>query len=268
MAYAIKKFKRSTSALIHFIVFTVFVVNWQSGYAEQVRPFISSGIPDDPISFEQNGTIKGIEVEILDLVLDALGVTHKAIQTHSSPREQMDCKNGVIDMIRTESFKKTRTQFAYYPNESHMNVSWNFFIRTENIEDIKFNEFSDLSAYTIGVTEGYAYTAPFLKAIDTGLLSNIEYVVKNDLNYEKLIKGRIDVFPAPRIFAEYRFKKMNVGNLITYLPRPFKEKPYYNIFCKKSDHPKMDFIMENYDQKLIMLKKQGLIDKVLKSYGL
>ncbi|MCP4023331.1 MAG: amino acid ABC transporter substrate-binding protein [Desulfobacteraceae bacterium] len=110
------------------ICFFISLTLYLSAYGQEVRPIISSGIPEAPISFLKDGKIIGVEVEILDEILKRLNVPHKVIMTKASLREQVLAKQGDIDIIRTESFKESRTEFAYYPKESHIDIEWNFFI--------------------------------------------------------------------------------------------------------------------------------------------
>lgn len=251
-----------------FVLFNLVIIFILSLNAEEnERPFITSGIPEPPICFKENGKIVGIEIEILDSVFKELKLPVKHIIIESSTREKYQCKKGRIDIVRTESYKKSRSEFAYYPKESHMNISWNFFIRKKDQDKIVYEDFKDLTPYRIGVTEGYAYTPEFWKAIKSKSFREIQYVTQNHLNYDKLLNGRIDVFPAPKVIGLYNFSKKTNGKSITYIKKPFKDKPYYNIFCKKSTHPKMQYLRDNYDIVLKKLKEKGVVDNILRKYG-
>ncbi|MCP4023332.1 MAG: ABC transporter substrate-binding protein [Desulfobacteraceae bacterium] len=127
---------------------------------------------------------------------------------------------------------------------------------------------SDLADYRLGLTKGYAYTKKLLKAVETGVIKNVRYVNQNDLLYSMLAYDRFDMFPAPKLIGLYLVEQKGLSDEITYLPKPFKNKPYYNIFAKASTHPKIDYVRANYDNVLKQLKREGFVDKILKKYGM
>lgn len=234
------------------------------------RVLVIAGIPEEPNRWvDVDGKMRGIDVDIIDYIMKELGVKYKIILEESSSRlDTMAQKNNSsYDMIFTYSKNSSRENYLYYPNESHITFSWNFFVLKENRDKYKFNNYSDLKGVKIGITKGFSYSEEFLKAIKNENLI-VDEIVKNELQIQKLLQNRIDLVPLNTQATLYELEKEGLSNEITYLPKPIISKAYYNTFVKKSNYPELDTIRYQYDEVLKRMKKDGTLQKILSKYGM
>lgn len=234
------------------------------------RELIIAGIPEEPNRWiDTSGKVVGLDVDIIDYIMKELGIKYKIVIESSSARldslAQKDKPS--YDMIFTYSKNSDRERYLYYPNESHITFSWNFFVLKENRDKFKFNSYSDLKGAKIGITKGFSYSEDFLNAIKKENL-NVDEIVKNELQITKLLQKRIDMVPLNTKATLYEAKREGIDNQISYLPKPIVSKTYYNTFVKKSDYPNIDVIRFQYDEVLKRMKKDGTLKKILSKYGM
>lgn len=245
-------------------------VNKIESEINQVREFIIAGIPEEPNRwFNENNEIVGIDIDIIKYVMDKIAIPYKIILESSSARLEANwmSENPPYDLVFTYSKKKEREEYLIYAGESHIDFSWNFFIRKEDEGKYTFENFEDLKDYKIGATQGISYSDEFWKAHKDGIL-NLEIIQKNEIQLDKLLAKRIDMVPLNTQATLYEAKKSGIHEKISYLPKPIKSKPYYNTFVKKSSYPDMDKIVLKYDEILREMKADGTLKKMLSNYGL
>ena len=202
--------------------------------------------------------------------MDKLGVPFKIVLESSSARLEanwMKEENPPYDMVFTYSINKERENYLTYAKESHIEFSWNFFIRKEDEGKFKFEKYEDLKGYKIGATQGIAYSDDFWKAHENGIL-DLEIIQKNEIQMDKLLAKRIDMVPRNTQATLYELKKAGKLDLFSYLKKPIKAKLYYNTFVKKSTYPNLDKIIVKYDEVLKEMKEDGTLKKILSNYGL
>ncbi len=234
------------------------------------RDFIIGGIPEIPNRwFDRDRNIIGLDVDIVDYIFNEIGIEYRIILEDSSGRLKQNWMKDkpVYDMVFTYSIKSSRQEYLIYANESHISFSWNFFIRKEDEGKIKYNEFEDLKNNTIGITKDFAYTEDFWNAVNNRVFK-VDYSVKNSVQIKKLLLKRFDAVPLNTVTTLYELKTNKLTDELTYLPKPIKDKPYYNTFTKKSDYPNIDYIIIKYDEILKRMKIDGTLDELLKKYGL
>lgn len=234
------------------------------------RDFIIAGIPEEPNRWvDVDGNYRGIDIDIIDYIMNKMGIKYKIILEDSSMRlkKKWEMNEPEYDMVFTYSKKKEREEKLYYAKESHIFFSWNLFYRKKDEGKYKFETFEDLKGLKIGMTKGFSYTAEFWEAAEKGLFEK-DIVVRNKLQIKKLLGGRFDLVPLNTQVTLYEAKENNFLNLIGYLKKPIKSKPYYNTFVKASDYPDLDKIREYYDIILKEMKEDGTLDEMLAKYGL
>lgn len=152
-------------------------------------------------------------------------------------------------------------EYLIYPNESYIDINWNFFILKERQNTINYNGFSDLKGLKVGITNDISYTPEFL---DSGLA--FEHVPLNYLQIKKLLAKRIDIVPLNTISTLYEAEKKGYIDKLTYLPKPFKSKPYYNAFSLASQHPDKQKVVKQYDRVIKDLEDEQIISAILDKY--
>lgn len=240
------------------------------GIFAQNREFVIAGIPEEPNRWiDSSGKLRGLDIEIVDYIFNDLKIPYKVILEESSARLEANWKreNSPYDMVFTYSHRKEREEFLIYSKESHIEFSWNFFCRKEDAGKYKFETFEDLKGVRIGATQGISYTTDFWNAHKAGILT-LDIVVKNEIQMEKLLRNRIDLVPLNTQATLYELKNKGLTDKVAYLPKPIKSSLYYNTFVKSSSYPDLDKVIDNYDNTLRRMKRDGSLKKILANYGL
>jgi len=224
------------------------------------------GIEGAPLRFyDESNTLVGIDVDIIETIMERLEVSYELEMVTSSTRLKYLWRDPDVDMILTYSYKSERAEFLYYPEQSHVTLSWNFFILKENVGKFDYHSLIDLQGLTVGATNGFSYTKGFWEAADDHLFE-VDTVVKNELNMPKLLRGRFDTFANSRIDTLYQAKQGGYFDKITYLEKPLKEKKYYNTFVRVSDYPNIENIKRRYDVELKKMRENGELDAIYAKY--
>ncbi len=137
-------------------------------------------------------------------------------------------------------------------------VEENVFFYLKN-KDFHWETLEDLRAYTIGGTIGYAYMTPLT---DFGL--DIEFVPKEELNFQKIEAGRIDIYPASKYVGIYIINKLFdpvKRNNFRYDPKPLNSQDYYLLISRKN--PDAQKIADMFDEGLRQYKRNGRYSEIL-----
>jgi len=224
------------------------------------------GIPGAPYRFyNDENKLVGFDVDILHEIMTTLDVEYKIELLDSSTRLTQMWQSPDVDMVFTLSKKAQRIKLLTFAEESHINLSWNFFIRKENKGKIFFNRYEDLAGLRIDATNGFAYTPEFWQAAQEGLFT-LDTVVNNRLNLKKLVHGRFDTFASNTIETLYSAKQSGYLDEIDYLDKPLKQKTYFNTFVKASDYPNLDRVIQGYNQELKRMKRDGRYNLIYQKY--
>lgn len=250
-------------------LYTFFIIYFSFFIYSYSRELVIVGIPEKPSRWINNsGKAVGIDIDIIDYIMKKIGIKYKVILEDSSARIQAIDKNSVppFDMIFTYSKNKEREKYLLYPQESHIEFAWNFFIRKEDSNKYKFNTLEDLKGLTIGATKEFSYTPEFWKAGNEGLFK-LDIIVKNNLQILKLLNKRFDMVPMNTLLTSYELKKNGLISKVDFLPVPLKKSSYYNVFVKKSDYPNLEELVKKYDEILKEMKEDGTLKSIFNKYG-
>lgn len=253
---------------MHRIVL-LFALFWSMASFSWGRELIIVGIPEEPNRWMKDGQAVGLDVDIIDHVMKKLGIPYKVQLVDSSARLEVDSKASpaVCDMVFTYSYNDERAKYLHYPRESHINFNWNFFYLKEHEGRYVFNSYKDLAKWTIGITKGVSYSDELMKAIQEVPLKVDESVI-HEKQLDKLLLKRFDLTPLNTKATLFEARKMGVLDKIAYLPKPIKDKAYFNTFVKASTYPQLMEISAKYDEVLRQMKKDGTLAKIYANYGI
>ena len=126
------------------------------------------------------------------------------------------------------------------------------------------NRLDDLKGISIGATETYAYTPEFLQAMKNGSL-HVELLSSDELNFRKLLKGRIEIFPLNIVVAHAllasKFTRQEIAS-ITYHPRALYSIQTHLLFSKKVT--KNMRLLKLFNKGLKRLKDSGKFNQYFK----
>ncbi len=125
---------------------------------------------------------------------------------------------------------------------------------------LQWNNLRDLKGMTVGETLGYEYV-PLDRARRQGLI-RVEKAPTDSQNLEKLLRGRIDLFPSD-LDVGLRLIQTRLtpaqASRITWSKKPLEIVSYHLMLTRKS--PRSATLLKKFNLGLIHLRQQGLIRK-------
>ncbi|WP_164744004.1 substrate-binding periplasmic protein [Saccharospirillum alexandrii] len=229
--------------------------------AAQSAPLVVAGTAEPPFKMYEGHRVIGIDAQIMGRVLETLEIDYELHLLDSGSRMLREAEAGHIDVIMSLSYSEERAESLHYPNASYKQLSWRFFIRTEDVGTITYSSLDDLKTWRIGAVQSWAYTPEFWAAP-----LNRMVVTDHRLLIDMLLSGRIDMAPMSAAETLYLIRNRQVEGRLTFLDKPLSTRPYYNVFLKNSTHPDMPRLMSQYDRVIEELKASGFIDQVYQEH--
>jgi len=130
-----------------------------------------------------------------------------------------------------------------------------FHLKTQVVD---WQNYQDLRKYTIGGTLGYEYT------FEHDPLVVIERVANDEINFRKLFKGRVMIFPSDKdagyMVLNKHFTTEQVSK-ITYDRKAYDQTSYRLIFPKK--HPDSKRLLAIFNKGLKKLRQTGAFAQII-----
>ena len=124
-------------------------------------------------------------------------------------------------------------------------------------DKIQWNTLPDLAGLTLGASIGYSYGPDFDNAVDSKGL-NVEWAASTELNFNKLLYGRIDAFPEEINVGYYILRRETDNNeteQITHHPSPILENESFLLFPR--DDPDTTKLREAFNTGLKDFRETG-----------
>ncbi|MCP4689907.1 MAG: transporter substrate-binding domain-containing protein [Desulfobacterales bacterium] len=149
----------------------------------------------------------------------------------------------------------------FYISAPVIDIQYVFFhLRTTSFD---WQSMDDLKKFEIGATYEYNYGDAFQEAEKAKEII-VQRVSRDVINFKKLLRGRIDIFPND-LDAGYELLLKNFTPArvagITYHPRPVKAAPHHILFSKKVE--KNVKMLELFNEGLKILRDSGDYDQYL-----
>lgn len=172
---------------------------------------------------------------VAQLITDIFAEEGIAVNLNFFPwgRAYAETANGAQDLMGVWMHKPEREADFYYSDPVLTETFVFFHLKTFSFQ---WESLSDLEELTIGGDIGYSYGSAFDAALDAGKLK-IHRVATPKQNFEKLIRGRIQVYPQElnvgyAALSQY-FSEKDVQK-ITHHPTAFLKNKSYVLFPKNS----------------------------------
>lgn len=117
-------------------------------------------------------------------------------------------KKGLVDILPTIEINEERKRFLDFSINYRYESRYNFYSSKDN--KISINKIDDLNNKRVGVLTGYKYYAEF----DQNTSFDRDYSFKEDIMFQKLLKGQIDVVILNSYSGNYLIKKLNLADKI------------------------------------------------------
>ncbi len=126
-----------------------------------------------------------------------------------------------------------------------------------HLREVRFDwqTFSDLRGLTLGGSLEYSYGPAFDAFLERGEVP-MERVSSDQQNFEKLLKGRIQLYPQERNVGLAALRNLSgAAAQITHHPRPLLVNQSYLLFPKSL--PGSDLLRQRFDQRLQQYRDSG-----------
>ena len=130
---------------------------------------------------------------------------------------------------------------------------------------IDWETLNDLQSVRIGATRGYTYTPEFWSGLETGQL-NIQVANSDEVNFNKLINGRIDIFPADRVLGQQLIHQLfgpKVADSITFHAKPLVAPTGHLLVSRKLQNG--EALVSKFNNGLKTLRESGRYDELLQN---
>lgn len=236
-----------------------------TSYAERKLVVVGESFP--PFEFMKDGKAVGVDVDIATTIFKEMNIDVE-VKILPWKRAWKMIETGKADAVFSTSRKDKRKPFLYYPEENMWVSEYVFFKQGEVGETMSIGYQDALkNKYTVGVIRGNSYHDSFWNAFpnqpDGSLNAMLEEAVDADINFQKLAKGRMDLFIIDKIVGLYLVRINDLQDKIIYSNQVLFSKGYPMPFAKKSNYPEIDKIAQQFEQKLIEIKKNGEYQKIL-----
>lgn len=246
--------------IISLVLITVLALlsSGLSSFADDFN-FVTLAYP--PMEYEnKKGKAEGVAVEIVETIMADLG--HNVnISVLPWTRAVKMVRTGKAAAIFTAYKNPTREVFLDYCNEVLIPQAIFFYAKKDSL--IQFNgDWASIENKRIGVVSTISYGQQFEQRKH---LFKIDRVHKREHNFDKLLKGRIDLAPESLYVADYTLKKMGLTDEITSISGKLESIASYIAFSKKRNLLKL---RDDFDNQLKNMKESGEYYEILNKYGL
>lgn len=149
----------------------------------------------------------------------------------------------------------------FHVSEPVIVTEYVFFHRRDTAFD--WDMVADLSGYRIGLTQDYDYGQVIENAMDLELV-HTETVASDRLNFEKLIAGRIDLFPMDRVVGQEMLREQfsrKERKKITWHPNPVRLDRLRLMLSREV--PANAERIEAFNKALRAMRLEGEIEEIL-----
>jgi len=251
--------------LFYFLIF-IFTIFVELNFSNN-KKFIIVCESFIPFEFEQDGIVKGIDIDIIDKIFKDLNIKYK-VDILPWARAWKMIEHGCADASLSTSRKSKRMPYVFYPKEDMWTSEYVFFCKKKFYNN-KFNgyEFAQKNKLMIGIIRGNSYHDSFWQAFPNkkngSLNEQLEEVKDVNLNFLKLLNERIDLYIIDKTIGLYTIKEMGISNEITYYKNILFSKGYPIAFSKKSKFSNINQLIKDFDKQIKIIKNNGTYDQIM-----
>ncbi|SFI26718.1 amino acid ABC transporter substrate-binding protein, PAAT family [Tindallia magadiensis] len=212
-----------------------------------------------PISYEEDGEIKGISPDIIREVFDRMD--HEiSLELIPWARVQAKVAEGEADAFFSPYFTEERNRIYLFPEEPLLYEENVFFVPIDS--DITFDgTLESLRPYTIGTILGYVS----LEQVDTdNILTIDDQSTSTEQAIERLLNNRgIDLFMNTNYIVWNTLQEMGKTEEVKELSPPLNSFAAYLAFTREKDYTEL---AKEFDRILREMKEDGTYQSILDSY--
>ena len=139
---------------------------------------------------------------------------------------------GERDGIFTAFYNEERARYCHFPSEPLARDKWILFVRTADVERLRFASFDDLIGHDIAVLRGASISPEFWDFARRH--QRVVETASDEANFRMLEAGRVDYVVASHVNGMRLIASLGFAGKIAPLPsRSLKEDNLYLIFSKQ-----------------------------------
>lgn len=229
---------------------------WVCGVQAETKQHLDISVGDWPPFFIEAEPGQG---SVARLVRDVFAEEGYTVTFHFLPwkRAYREAAAGEHDATAIWMYAAKREQDFTY-SDPVMKERFVLFHRKDR--PLEWDQLSDLSGVQIGTSMGYSYGPQFDAAVDNQLLM-VQPVASTELNFKKLLYGRIDAFPEEINVGYYILRRETSAaetQQITHHPKPILENESYLLF--PNNEPETEHLLKIFNRQLAEFKESGRYD--------
>ncbi|KGY07780.1 substrate-binding periplasmic protein [Vibrio sinaloensis] len=214
-----------------------------------------------PFSWQENGVPQGIVIEMIEAMLNVMG-DEQTIETYPWGRVYKLGLTTPNTMICTMARTAEREPLFKWVGEVFSSPP--VLVALKHRDDIQVDSFQDLRKYSIG-THSSSFRERYLVARELEIGVNIFPANSHQLNYEKLKKGRVDLWSIPLLLAYDIINNNNeIPNETIRIVYTLDELPQGQFMAFNIDTP--DHIVSRYREALETIKSNGTSEEIISRY--
>lgn len=233
------------------------VVLWSTlALADDGERQLSISVGDWPPFFVESEPGQG---SIARLVRDIFAQEGYQVEFHFLPwkRAYREAAMGRHDATAIWMYAADRQKDFIY-SDPVMNERFVLFYRKD--DPVRWNRIADLSDLQLGGSIGYSYGPEFDRAVEREIL-DVEWVASTELNFRRLLFGRIDAFPEEINVGYYILRRETdpeKARQITHHPKPILENQSFLLF--PASEPGSERLREVFNKHLRAFRENGRYD--------
>ncbi len=249
---------KTSKVFIYFVIFLSIVSS--IGFAENKPLNLLCGQNFPPFSYEENGVIKGMDVDTVKEMATRLNI---AVNIELKPWKrvlsmtELGKSDGAFSCFKTVE----RQKYALYT--APVNYS-TYTIFVKKGKEFNFSSMTDLYGKSFGKNRGLAVSDEFDQAAREGKISVIE--VSSNL-VDLLMLNRFEMFVDNLLLTQYQLKKKKLIGQIIPLPHPItKARGAYLIISKAAEIKDKEILVKKMATVLKEIHSDGTIQRIQNKY--
>ncbi len=250
---------KKTSKVSTYIIVFLLIMSSISFAEDRPLSFVcGKGFP--PFSYEENGVVKGMDVETVEEMASRLNIKIK-IELKPWKRvlsmTELGKSDGAFSCFKTAE----REKFAFYT--SPVNYS-TYSIFVKKGKEFNFSSITDLHGKFFGKNRGLAISDEFDQAVKEGKISVVEI---SDNLVDLAMLNRFEMFVDNLLLTQYQLKKNKLIEQFTPLPKPItKARGAYLIISKAAAIKDKESLVKKITKVLREIHSDGTIQKIQNKY--
>ncbi len=221
--------------------------------------------PWEPYQYlNEKKELVGLDVEVLTALAKQAGI-EIVFKEFPWKRILFYVENGELDMTSGASKAPEREVYAYY-SEPYRMESAVMFVRKGTSANYALNELKDIlsGSFQLGVEREYHYGENYAELMkNEAFAKHVQVVNRAELNYNKLLRNRIDGFLVDPFVGAAYLKRNKLADRIETHPMPIYSDAIHFLVSKKTSHPSL---VERLNASIRKMKADGSLAAIIKKW--